>query len=336
MKILVTGSAGFIGNETCLQLLELGHEVIGIDNLSTYYEVRLKEDRLLRIKSKSNFLDVRMNLEDQRNIEGVFRENRPEVVINLAAQAGVRYSLENPHTYIETNVMGFLNVLEGCRASGCDHLIYSSSSSVYGKNTQLPFSADDSVNHPINLYAATKRSNELMAHVYSHLYGLPCTGLRFFTVYGPWGRPDMAYFLFTKSILEGKPIELFNRGKNSRSFTYISDIVASIIRLIDRVPVKAKTNDEIQDTPSVSDSAPFKIHNIGSETEVSVLRLVELLEGELDVKAKKNMLPMQPGDIQTTSADVQSLIESIDFAPKTSVEEGVSKFVSWYRDYYRI
>ena len=226
-----------------------------------------------------------MNLEDKKSIEGVFRENRPDVVINLAAQAGVRYSLENPHSYIETNVMGFLNVLEGCRSAGCDHLIYSSSS-VYGKNTQLPFSADDPVNHPINLYAATKRSNELMAHVYSHLYGLPCTGLRFFTVYGPWGRPDMAYFLFTKSILEGKPIELFNRGQNSRSFTYISDIVASIIRLIDRVPGKAKTNDGIQDTP-VSDSAPFKIHNIGSETEVSVLRFVELLEGSLALRQKK-------------------------------------------------
>ena len=336
VKILVTGSAGFIGNETCLQLLELGHEVIGIDNLSPYYDVQLKEDRLLRIKDNSNFIDARMNIEDRASIERVFKENRPEVVINLAAQAGVRYSLENPHAYIDTNITGFLNILEGCKVTGCRHLIYSSSSSVYGNNTQLPFSADDSVNHPISLYAATKRSNELMAHVYSHLYGLPCTGLRFFTVYGPWGRPDMALFLFTKSILEGRPIELFNRGQMSRSFTYISDVVRSLIRLIDRVPDKAITHNGLQDIPSLSGSAPFKLHNIGNETVVSLLRYVELLEDELGIKAKKNMLPMQPGDVQTTSADIQSLVEAIEFAPKTSVEEGVANFVSWYRDYYNI
>ena len=336
MKILVTGSAGFIGNETCLQLLELGHEVIGIDNLSPYYDVQLKEDRLLRIKNKSNFLDVRLDIEDRANIESIFRDNKPEVVINLAAQAGVRYSLENPHAYIDTNITGFLNILEGCKVTGCRHLIYSSSSSVYGTNTQLPFSADHPVNHPISLYAATKRSNELMAHVYSHLYGLPCTGLRFFTVYGPWGRPDMALFLFTKSILEGRPIELFNRGQMSRSFTYISDVVRSLIRLIDRVPDKAITHNGLQNNPSVSGSAPFKLHNIGNETVVSLLRYVELLEDELGIKAKKNMLPMQPGDVQTTSADIQSLVEAIEFAPKTSVEEGVANFVSWYRDYYGV
>ena len=336
MKILVTGSAGFIGNETCLQLLELGHEVIGIDNLSPYYDVQLKEDRLLRIKNKSNFLDVRMDIEDRANIESIFRDNRPEVVINLAAQAGVRYSLENPWTYIDTNITGFLNILEGCKATDCRHLIYCSSSSVYGTNTQLPFSADHPVNHPISLYAATKRSNELMAHVYSHLYGLPCTGLRFFTVYGPWGRPDMALFLFTKSILAGEPIELFNRGQMSRSFTYISDVVESLIRLIDRVPDIAINNNGLEDIPSASGSAPFKLHNIGNETVVSLLRYVELLEEELGIKAKKNMLPMQPGDVRATSADIQSLVEAIEFAPKTSVEEGVANFVSWYRDYYGV
>lgn len=334
MKVLVTGSAGFIGSQTSRRLLDAGHQVIGIDNLNPYYDVALKQARLDRIKKEPNFTDVRMDLEDRAGIADIFAEHRPEVVINLAAQAGVRYSIENPHAYIDTNVVGFTNILEGCRSVKSKHLIYASSSSVYGTNTQMPFSANDPVDHPISLYAATKRANELMAHVYSNLYDIPTTGLRFFTVYGPWGRPDMALFLFTKAIIEGRPIDVFNKGKMQRSFTYIDDIVEGIIRLVDHIPTTDKGSDAGQSKPSSSDSAPFRLFNIGSETKVGLMRYIELLEESLGKKAIKNMLPMQPGDVPATVADTSELREAVGYAPTTPVEEGIRNFVEWYQEYY--
>lgn len=335
MKILVTGSAGFIGSQTCRRLLDAGNDVIGIDNLNSYYDVRLKKARLDRIKDLSGFTDIRMDLEDKDGVADVFSDHRPEVVINLAAQAGVRYSLENPHAYINTNVVGFTNIIEGCRAVKSKHLIFASSSSVYGTNTEMPFSTNNPVDHPISLYAATKRTNELMAHVYSHLYGIPCTGLRFFTVYGPWGRPDMALFLFTKAILEGKPIDVFNEGKMQRSFTYIDDIVEGVIRLVDHVPAIDAGADAGQAKPSSSNSGPFRLFNIGSENAVSLLRYIELLEKSLGKKAIKNMLPMQPGDVPATVADTRELRAAVDYVPTTPVEEGIERFVEWYLEYYK-
>ncbi len=334
MKILVTGSAGFIGSQTCSRLLALGNEVVGIDNLNPYYDVRLKQARLDRIKDLPGFTDVRLDLEDRDGIADVFAEHRPEVVINLAAQAGVRYSIENPHAYINTNVVGFTNIIEGCRAVKSKHLIFASSSSVYGTNTEMPFSVDDPVDHPISLYAATKRANELMAHVYSHLYDIPCTGLRFFTVYGPWGRPDMALFLFTKAIIAGEPIDVFNNGNMQRSFTYIDDIVEGVMRLVDHVPSPDVSADAGQAKPSSSNSAPFRVFNIGSEKMVSLMQYIELLEESLGKKAIKNMLPMQPGDVPATVADTQSLADAVGYAPTTQVEDGIRRFVEWYLEYY--
>ena len=336
MKVLVTGSAGFIGSQTCIRLLKAGYGVVGIDNLDSYYDVALKQARLDRMKDESNFIDVRMDLEDSTGIADVFSDQRPDVVINLAAQAGVRYSIENPRAYIDTNVVGFTNILEGCRAISTKHLIFASSSSVYGANTKMPFSVDDPVSHPISLYAATKRANELMAHVYSHLFNVPCTGLRFFTVYGPWGRPDMALFLFTKAIIEGKPIDVFNGGKMQRSFTYIDDIVEGVFRLVKHAPQKDTSDEAGQGKPSSSAGAPFRLFNIGNETMVSLMRYIELLEDALGKKAIKNMLPMQPGDVPAALADTRSLADAVGYTPVTSVEEGIRNFVDWYLEYYKV
>ncbi|MCW8951171.1 MAG: NAD-dependent epimerase, partial [Rhodospirillales bacterium] len=333
---LVTGTAGFIGNHVALQLLERGDEVVGLDNLNPYYDVRLKEARLARIKGHPAFTEARINLEDQAAVSELFVRHKPDRVINLAAQAGVRYSLENPRSYVDTNVVGFLNILEGCRHAEVEHLIYASSSSVYGTNTHMPFSVHDDVGHPISMYAATKRSNELMAHTYSHLFGIPTTGLRFFTVYGPWGRPDMALFLFTKAIIEGRPIDVFNEGRMQRDFTYVDDIADGVVRLLDRAPSPdSKWSGDAPD-PATSGSAPFRIYNIGNNKPVELMRYIEVLEQELGVEAVKNMLPMQPGDVPATWADVDDLIADAGYRPDTPVEEGVARFVSWYRDFYGV
>jgi len=333
MRVLVTGSAGFIGSNVCMRLLERGDEVAGLDNLNDYYDVSLKEARLARFQNHQNFTEARISLEDREKVASLFEEFRPQRVINLAAQAGVRYSIENPQSYIDGNLVGFGNILEGARAVGVDHLVYASSSSVYGTNAKLPFSVEDPVDHPISLYAATKRANELMAHVYSHLYSIPTTGLRFFTVYGPWGRPDMALFLFIKAILEGRSIDVFNRGDMKRAFTYIDDIVEGVIRVLDQ---SAKRCVDGVEMPGVSASAPFAIHNIGSDQCVTLMRYIELLEENLGIEAQKNMLPMQPGDVQATWADVDDLKAKVDYSPATSVEVGVARFVEWYKDFYGV
>jgi UDP-glucuronate 4-epimerase len=333
-KLLVTGAAGFIGYHVAKRLLERGDEVVGLDNLNNYYDVSLKQARLAQLVGHPNFRFVRMELADRPGIAGLFAAEGFEKVVHLAAQAGVRYSLENPHAYVDSNLVGFVNILEGCRHSGVQHLVFASSSSVYGANTRMPFSIHHNVDHPVSLYAATKKANELMAHTYSHLYRLPTTGLRFFTVYGPWGRPDMALFLFTRAILAGRPIDVYNFGKMRRDFTFIDDIVEGVIRVTDRV---ATPNPEWSgDNPDPGTSAaPYRNYNIGNNQPVELLHLIETLEKALGRKAEKNLLPLQPGDVPATFADLDDLVRDVGFKPATSIEEGVRRFVEWYRGYYR-
>ena len=333
MRILVTGAAGFIGSTLAARLLARGDEVLGYDNLNDYYDPTLKEARLARLTPQANFSFVRASLEDRPALEQAFAQFRPERVVNLAAQAGVRYSIENPYAYIESNLVGFINVLEACRHGGVGHLVYASSSSVYGANRKLPFSVQDAVDHPVSLYAATKKANELMAHTYSHLYALPTTGLRFFTVYGPWGRPDMALFLFTRKILAGEPIEVFNHGRHTRDFTYVDDIVEGVIRTLDRVPAGDPAFDPLQPNPATS-SAPYRVYNIGNNQPVELARYIEVLEQKLGRTAEKILLPLQPGDVPDTFADVTELAVDTGYAPATPIEEGVSRFVDWYRAYF--
>jgi len=335
MKVLITGSAGFIGSALSLRLLERGDEIIGIDSLNDYYDVALKEARLERTAAYNNFTDLRVSIDDRVAMAGIFSKHRPDRVVNLAAQAGVRYSIENPLAYVDTNLLGFANILEGCRHNNVEHLVYASSSSVYGSNTNMPFSVHDNVDHPVSLYAASKKANELMAHTYSHLYRLPTTGLRFFTVYGPWGRPDMAYFKFTQNILAGKPIDVFNNGNHQRDFTYIDDIVEGVVRVLDKIP--QPNPDWSGDAPdSASSTAPYRLYNIGNNQPVELMHYIEVLEDCLGKKAVKNMLPMQPGDVQATYADVDELVKAIDYKPAMSVEEGMARFVDWYRTYYKV
>jgi len=334
MRVLVTGTAGFIGNHLALRLLERGDTVAGLDVVNDYYDPAIKESRLERVKNHPNFAEARIALEDRPGVEALFKSFKPERVVNLAAQAGVRYSLENPHAYINSNVTGFLNILEGCRHHGVEHLVFASSSSVYGANTQMPFSVHDNVDHPISMYAATKKANELMAHTYSHLYGIPTTGLRFFTVYGPWGRPDMALFLFTKAILAREPIKVFNRGKMQRDFTYIDDIVEGVIRVLDQVPTGNPRWSGTKPDPA-SSKAPYLLYNIGNNNPVQLTRMIELLEDRLDLTAEKELLPMQPGDVAETYADVADLERDVGFKPATSIETGVDRFVTWYKEYFR-
>lgn len=334
MKVLVTGTAGFIGNELAIRLLERGDEVIGVDNVNDYYDIRLKEARLERIKHHPGFTEIRSGIHDRAVMEEVFAKYKPQRVVNLAAQAGVRYSLQNPHAYVDSNLLGFINILEGCRHHEVEHLVYASSSSVYGANTKMPFSVQDNVDHPVSLYAASKKTNELMAHSYSHLYDLPTTGLRFFTVYGPWGRPDMAYFSFTKAILEGRPIDVFNHGKMKRDFTYIDDIVEGVMRTLDRVP--AGNPQWSGDAPdSGSSRAPYRLYNIGNNNPVELMHLIGELERNLGKVAEKNFLPMQAGDVQATYADVDDLIRDVGFKPETSIEVGIENFVRWYQAFYQ-
>jgi UDP-glucuronate 4-epimerase len=332
MRVLVTGAAGFIGARLSEVLLDRGDEVLGYDNVNDYYDPRLKEARLARLQPRPGFRLVRAALESRTELSHAFASFSPRRVVNLAAQAGVRYSLDNPHAYVDSNVVGFLNVLEACRHHGVEHLVYASSSSVYGANRKLPFSVEDCVDHPVSLYAATKKANELMAHTYSHLFGLPTTGLRFFTVYGPWGRPDMALFLFTKKILAGEPIEVFNHGHHSRDFTYVDDIVEGVVRTLDRVPAAdpARAGD---DSPARS-AAPYRLYNIGSNQPVALLRYIELIEQCLGIRAERRLLPMQAGDVPDTWADVETLRQDTGYAPSTPVEVGVARFVEWYREYY--
>ena len=334
MKILVTGAAGFIGSTLAGRLLERGDSVIGFDNFNPYYDPQLKRDRAARLHAQPGFTMVEGELSDRVAVEALFEGHRPERVINLAAQAGVRYSLENPHAYIDSNVVGFMNILEGCRHFGVQHLAYASSSSVYGLNTSMPFSVHDNVDHPLSLYAATKKANELMAHTYSHLYSLPTTGLRFFTVYGPWGRPDMAMFLFTRAILAGESIKVFNHGQMLRDFTYVDDIVEGVVRVTDRLATSNPDWSGAQPDPA-SSSAPYRLYNIGNNNPVQLLRLIEVLEEALGKKAIKTMLPIQDGDVPATYADVNDLTRDVGFTPATSIEDGVARFVAWYREYYR-
>lgn len=332
-SILVTGAAGFIGFHLAARLLEGGKTVVGIDNLNSYYEPALKQARLEQLKKHPNFTFLKLDLADRKGIAAAFEAHRFPAVIHLAAQAGVRHSLTNPFEYVDANMQGFTNILEGCRHNGCGHLIFASSSSVYGANTKLPFSVRDNVDHPISFYAASKKANELMAHSYSHLYRLPATGLRFFTVYGPWGRPDMAMFIFASAIVEGRPIKLFNHGKMRRDFTFVADIVESIVRLINKVPQPDPQWSGSAPNPSTS-SAPWRIYNIGNNSPVEVPRVVELLEQELGRKAVKELLPMQPGDVPETYADVDDLMADVGFRPSTTIEDGVRRFADWYRSYY--
>ncbi|CAL1238964.1 NAD-dependent epimerase [Candidatus Methylocalor cossyra] len=333
MKVLVTGTAGFIGAALSQVLLARGDEVIGIDNVNDYYDVRLKEARLARLKAKPGFTEIRISLENREGLFEAFATHRPRRVVNLAAQAGVRYSLTHPHAYIDANLVGFCNVLEACRRYEVEHLVYASSSSVYGANTAMPFSVHHNVDHPVSLYAASKKANELMAHTYSHLYGLPTTGLRFFTVYGPWGRPDMALFLFTKNILEGKPIDVFNHGRHRRDFTYIDDIVEGVVRILDRVATP--NPDWSGDHPDPGTSrAPYRLYNIGNHQPIELMYFIEVLERCLGRRAEKNFLPMQSGDVPATYADVEDLVRDVGYAPKTPIEVGIANFVAWYKDYY--
>lgn len=334
MKILVTGSAGFIGFHLAQRLLERGEQVVGLDNLNDYYDVGLKEARLRLLETRPGFHFVQAALEDRSSIASLFANERFDMVVNLAAQAGVRYSLQNPHAYIDSNIVGFMNVLEGCRHSAVKHLVYASSSSVYGANSQVPFSVHDSVDHPVSLYAATKKSNELMAHTYAHLFGLPTTGLRFFTVYGPWGRPDMAYFSFTKAILEGRPIDVFNHGRMQRDFTYIDDIVEGIVRVLDHVPQSNPAWDAANPDPATS-NAPYRLFNIGNHQPVELGHFIEVLEECLEKKAIKNMLPIQAGEVLVTCADVDDLTRTVGFRPATPIQEGLRRFVEWYRGFYQ-
>jgi UDP-glucuronate 4-epimerase len=337
-RIMVTGAAGFIGAEVCRALLARGDQVTGIDNLSDYYDVGLKQARLERIVGANSFANPNFNfqktdLADRPAIESLFANNNFDKVINLAAQPGVRYSIENPHAYVDSNIVGFLNVLEGCRHNGVGHLVYASSSSVYGANERMPFSVQDNVDHPVSLYAASKKSNEAMAHAYAHLYRLPTTGLRFFTVYGPWGRPDMALALFTKAILAGEKIKLFNYGRHRRDFTYIDDIVEGVLRALDKPATPDPDWSGASPNPATS-SAPWRLYNIGSNNPAELGLFIETLENALGKKAEKELLPLQPGDVPDTYADVQSLVEEIGYQPKTTLKEGIEKFVTWYQDYY--
>jgi UDP-glucuronate 4-epimerase len=333
MKILLTGSAGFIAFHTSKILLERGDEVVGLDNLNDYYSVSLKEARLAQLQANKNFRFVKMDLADRPGIAELFKREKFQRVINLGAQAGVRYSIQNPLAYIDSNVVGFANILEGCRHNGVEHLVYASTSSVYGANTKMPFSVHQNVDHPLSFYAATKKANELMAHTYAHLYRLPTTGLRFFTVYGPWGRPDMALFLFTKNILAGKPIDVFNHGHHKRDFTYVSDIANGVVRAMDCIAQpNAQWNSDMPD-PS-SSNAPFRLYNIGNSAPVELMHYIEVLEQCLGKKAQKNMLPLQVGDVPDTYADVQALIDDVGFKPATPVEVGIKNFVEWYLEYY--
>ena len=334
-KVLVTGAAGFIGFHLSRKLLDEGFEVVGLDNLSDYYDVNLKKSRLAQLQSRAGFRFCGLDLSERDAIAGLFREERFDSVVNLAAQAGVRYSIQNPYAYIDSNIQGFLNVLEGCRHTLVKHLVYASSSSVYGANTRMPFSVHDNVDHPMSLYAATKKSNELMAHSYASLYGIPTTGLRFFTVYGPWGRPDMALFLFTKAILEERPIDVFNHGKMRRDFTYVGDIVEGVARVLARAPAGNPLWSGGEPDPGTS-YAPYKLYNIGNNSPVELLYFIEVLEDALGKKAIKNLLPIQAGDVPATYADVEDLAADVGFTPSTSVEEGIGRFVAWYREYYRV
>ncbi|HEY2345019.1 MAG TPA: NAD-dependent epimerase [Xanthomonadaceae bacterium] len=335
MKVLVTGTAGFIGSALAIRLLERGDEVVGIDNLNDYYDVNLKRARLARFADHPRYVHVAADLADRAAIESAFAQHRPQRVVNLAAQAGVRYAAQNPHVYVASNVTGFLHILEGCRHHGVEHLVFASTSSVYGANTKMPFSEHDSAEHPLTLYAASKKANEMMAHSYAHLYGFPCTGLRFFTVYGPWGRPDMALFLFTKAILAGEPIRVFNHGRHKRSFTYVDDIVEGVVRTLDRVPGRDPAWDSAAPDPASSGVAPYRIYNIGNERPVELLRYIEVLEHCIGRKARMEMLPLQAGDVPDTEADVSELIADVGYRPQVGVEEGVGKFVEWYRAFYR-
>ncbi|MCC7411747.1 MAG: NAD-dependent epimerase [Gammaproteobacteria bacterium] len=335
MRILVTGAAGFIGAALSMRLLARGDEVVGVDNLNDYYDVRLKEDRLAPLTSQPGMRFHRTDIADRAALAQVFRAERPQRVMHMAAQAGVRYSLENPHAYVDANIVGTLNVLEGCRHNGVEHLVYASSSSVYGANTRMPFSVHDNVDHPVSLYAASKKANELMAHTYSHLYGLPTTGLRFFTVYGPWGRPDMSLFLFTRNILAGKPIDVFNYGNHRRDFTYVDDIVEGVIRALDNVAQPDPRWRSDAPDPGTS-SAPYRLYNIGAHNPVQLLHFIEVLEDCLGMKAHKNMLPLQPGDVPDTYADVEALVDDVGYQPSTPIEQGIARFVEWYRDYYEV
>lgn len=323
MATLVTGAAGFIGFHTSKRLLERGDRVVGLDNINDYYDVSLKQARLEQLKRYANFSFFQLDLADRKGMEKLFAEQDLEIVINLAAQAGVRYSLQNPHAYIDSNLVGFMNILEGCRYNDIKHLVFASSSSVYGTNKKIPFSVEDNVDYPISIYAATKKANELMAHTYSHLYDLPATGLRFFTVYGPWGRPDMALFLFTKAILEDRPINVFNYGKMQRDFTYVDDVVEGVIRVSEKIP----------DSHAIG-GAKYKVYNIGNNQPVELMYMIQTLEKYLGKTAAKNMMPIQPGDVPRTYADIDELIQDVGFRPNTPIEEGIQKFVDWYREYY--
>jgi UDP-glucuronate 4-epimerase len=334
MQILVTGAAGFIGFHLSQRLLSLGHQVIGIDSLNDYYDVKLKQDRLVQLTDRANFTFHKLDLADRDGIEKLFDRYEFDCVINLGAQAGVRYSLQNPRAYLDTNITGFGNILEGCRHHQIGHLVYASSSSVYGANTKIPFSIHDNVDHPISLYAATKKANELMAHTYSHLYQIPTTGLRFFTVYGPWGRPDMAPMLFTKAILAGKPIDVFNYGKMQRDFTYIDDIVEGIMQVMAKIPQPNPDWSGNNPDPA-SSKASYRIYNIGNNQPIELMYFIEVLEKCLGVKAQKNILPIQPGDVPITYADISDLVADVGFKPHTSIEVGVQQFVDWYRAYYQ-
>lgn len=337
MKVLVTGAAGFIGSHVSLYLLERGDEVVGLDNLNDYYDVNLKLARLERVrnhKNADNFSFVKIDVAERDNMATLFEEQQFDKVVHLAAQAGVRYSLENPHAYIDANIVGYTNILEGCRHNNVKHLVYASSSSVYGANESMPFSVHDNVDHPLSLYAASKKANELMAHTYSHLYGLPTTGLRFFTVYGPWGRPDMALFLFTKAILAGDPIKVFNYGKHRRDFTYIDDIVEGIIRTLDNT-AQPNTNWSGENPDPGTSKAPWRVYNIGNQSPTELLDYITLLEKKLGKKAEKELLPLQPGDVPDTYADVEALVEDVGYKPETPVEVGIGRFVDWYLSFYK-
>jgi UDP-glucuronate 4-epimerase len=334
MKLIITGSAGFLGFSLCTKLLKCSYEIIGIDNHNNYYDPKLKEARFDKLIKYSNYRHYRIDLSDQESLEKVFKKHKPEIVINLAAQAGVRYSMENPLAYINSNIVGFANILENCRHYNINHLIYASTSSVYGANTKLPFSEHDSANHPLSIYAATKKSNELMSHSYSHLYGLPTTGLRFFTVYGPWGRPDMALFKFTKAILEEKPIEVFNNGQHTRDFTYVDDIVNGIIKVLEK-PAKPNLQWKSNQPDPATSKAPWRIYNIGNNKPIELMKYINILEKALGKKAIINFLPLQPGDISNTYADISALKENFNYTPSTKVTEGINNFVNWYKEYYQ-
>jgi len=334
MRVLVTGTAGFIGFHLSQRLLDDGHEIVGMDNLNPYYDIQLKKDRLAFLTPNPHFKFRFLDLADRKGMDELFRTECPDVVVHLAAQAGVRYSIENPYAYVESNLTGFMNILEGCRHNAVKHLVYASSSSVYGANAKMPFSVHHNVDHPVSLYAATKKANELMAHTYSVLYKLPCTGLRFFTVYGPWGRPDMALFLFTKAILEGREIDVFNNGKMRRDFTYIDDIIEGVVRVMVRIPSGQQAWNGKKPDPA-SSFAPYRIFNIGNNQPVELMDFIAALENKLGKKAQMRLLPMQPGDVPETYADVDDLMDEVGFRPCTSIHEGIGRFVEWYREYYK-